>query len=326
MRTILQVGAGALLAASLAGVAQAAPVPGPPRAITDPKTIVSAKHPAAPAADIASLYDNRASLGAAWSPDGKWVVVSANLSGRYNLWKYPAAGGAPVQLTHSNDRQSSIVVSPDGKWVVFQSDHGGDEMYDLYAVPLAGGEVVDLTNTASVSETDARFSPDGKLLAFASKPKASPITDVAVMDMATHAVRALTHEPTQDNGWQPAAWAPDGKSLIANRHDVGATVGSVWRLSLNGAPPKALTKVKARISAADISRDGRQLSIASNQKGGIDQAGLLDLTDGKVTWLAPTPWEQQGGSFSPDGATVTVLTNADGRADLSAYDLKAARC
>jgi dipeptidyl aminopeptidase/acylaminoacyl peptidase len=322
MRTILTTGVAGALALALGGLVQAAPVPGPARAITDPKTIVSERRPATPPVAIPALYDNRASLGAAWSPDGKWVVVSANLTGRYNLWKYPAAGGAPVQLTHSDDRQSGIAISPDGKWVVFQSDHGGDEMYDLYAVPLAGGEVVDLTNSPTVSETDPYFSPDGKQLAFAAKPKTSPITNVAVMDMATHAVRALTHEPSLDNGWRPAAWTPDGKAVIANRQDVGSTVGSVWRLSLTGAAPKQLSQGKARISASDISRDGRRLSITSNQKGGIDQAALLDVASGRLTWLSPSPWEQQGGSFSPDAASVTILTDADGRADLSAYDLK----
>ncbi|HEX3886332.1 MAG TPA: S9 family peptidase [Phenylobacterium sp.] len=322
MRTILTTGVAGALALALGGPVQAAPVPGPARAITDPKTIVSEPRPATPPVAIPALYDNRASLGAAWSPDGKWVVVSANLTGRYNLWKYPAAGGAPVQLTHSDDRQSGITISPDGKWVVFQSDHGGDEMYDLYAVPLAGGEVVDLTNSPTVSETDAYFSPDGKELAFAAKPKTSPITNVAVMDMATHAVRALTHEPSLDNGWRPAAWTPDGKAVIANRQDVGSTVGSIWRLSLTGAAPKQLSQGKARISASDISRDGRRLSITSNQKGGIDQAALLDVASGKLTWLAPSPWEQEAGSFSPDAASVTMLTDADGRADLSAYDLK----
>ncbi len=324
MRTALAAGA---LASIICGMAMAGPVPGPPRAVTDPRSIVSQTGPAAPPVAIPDLYLNRASLGAAWSPDGKWVVVSANLSGRYNLWKYPTAGGAPIQLTHSDDRQSGMTISPDGKWVVFQSDHGGDEMYDLYAVPLAGGEVVDLTNTPTVSETGARFSPDGKLLAFAAKAKTSPISNVAVMDMGSHAVRSLTHEPTLDNRWEPAAWTLDSKALIANRGDVGSTSGGIWRLDLRGGAPKPVSSpaVKARISAVDLSPDGRQLSITSNQKGGVDQAALLDLKDGKLTWLAPSPWEQQGGSFSPDGASVMISTDADGRADLSAYNLRGGR-
>lgn len=325
MRTIWQTGAACLLTLGLVGAALAAPAPGPARTITDPKSVVSSQQPAAPPAPIAELYNNRAALDAAWSADGKWVVVSANLSGRYNLWKYSIDGGAPVQLTRSDDRQSGLTLSPDGKWVVYQQDHGGDEMYDLYAVPLAGGEPVNLTNSPTVSETGARFSPDGRTLAFAAKTKTSPITNVGVMNFASRKVRLLTQEKTLDNRWGPVAFTPDGKGLIADRGDVGSTTGSIWRLGLAGGPPKRLdlpAKGKVRIAAADISKDGKQLSVTSNAKGGVDQAGLLDVASGQVKWLAPSPWEQRGGSFAPDGASVLIATNADGRQDISAYNLK----
>ncbi len=318
-----------LLAVALATAAAAAPVPGPALTLTDPKSVVSSQQAAAAPAPIAELFNNRAALAAAWSADGKWVVVSANLSGRYNLWKYSANGGQPTQLTHSDDRQMGLTVSPDGKWVVYQQDHGGDEMYDLYAVPLAGGDPVNLTNSGTVSETGARFSPDGKMLAFSVKPKTSPITNVAVMDMATHKIRQLTDEKTQDNGWGAAVFTPDGKSLIANRQDIGSTTGSIWRLSLSGGAPKRLdipakgaSPKKVLIAATDISKDGKSLSVTSNARGGLGQAGLLAPATGQIKWLSPSPWEQQGGSFSPDGASVLIATDADGRQDLSSYDLK----
>ncbi|MBS0334335.1 MAG: S9 family peptidase [Proteobacteria bacterium] len=323
MRSILGWTAAAAVL-GVAGMADAA-VPGPPRAITDPRSVVSETRPQAAPAPIAALFQNRSALDAAWTPDGKWIVVSTNLSGRYNLWKYPVAGGEPTQLTKNDDRQSGLTVSPDGKWVVYQQDHGGDEMYDLYAVPLAGGEPVNLTNSGAVSETGARFSPDGKRLAFAVKPKVSPITDVAVMDFESRKVTQLTHERTKDNGWRPVAFTPDGQGLIANREDIGSTTGSVWRLALSGqGAPKAIGTAKAKVllAAADISPDGKLLSVTSNAKGGIGQAGLMTVATGAVRWLAPTPWEQHAGAFSPDGAVVNIETDADGRQDISAYDLK----
>lgn len=323
MRAAWAASTAAALALSMGGQTAAA-VPGPPRAITDPRRVISSQKPAAPPVAIADLYANHAALDATWSADGKWVIVSANLSGRYNLWKYPVGGGAPIQLTKSDDRQSGLTVSPDGKWVVYQQDHGGDEMYDIYAVPMAGGDPVNLTNSGTVSETQARFSPDSKRLAFATKPKTSPISDVAVMEMATRKITALTHEPTLDNRWAPVAFSADGKTLIANRGDVGSTTGSVWRLDVAGAAaPKRLTPDgKVRIAASDISKDGKQLSVTSNAKGGLDQAALLDVASGQVKWLAPTPWEQRGGAFSPDGASVLVETDADGRQDIALFGLK----
>ena len=55
--------------------------------------------------------------------------------------------GWPNQLTQSDHRQFSAVWSPDGKWIVYQQDHAGDELWDLYAIPVDGGEALNLTNT-----------------------------------------------------------------------------------------------------------------------------------------------------------------------------------
>lgn len=321
MRALMAASALALMAA---GQVMAAPVPAPARDITDPRTIASGQRPPTPPVPIADLYFTRGALDAVWTPDGKSLVFSTNLTGRYNLWKMDADGSWPVQLTRSDDRHSGLAVSPDGKWVVFQADQGGNEMYDVYAVPIDGGEVVNLTNTPTVSETGAHFSPDGRMLAFEIKPKVSPITNIAVMNMATRAVTALTREPSADNGWSVVAWTPDGAALIANRGDIGSTTGTVWRIEASGGAARQLSpaKSKARISAAGISPDGRLVSITSNAKGGIDQAALLDLKDGHLQWLSPTPWEQSAGSFSPDGVSVLISTNVDGRTEISTANLQ----
>src|SRR5579864_9031912 len=111
------------------------------RQITDPKSIVSSVNPVAGPVPIAQLYYTRNTFGPAWSPDGREVVFTTNLTGRNNLWKVSAAGGWPVQLLQSDDRQSGAVWSPDGKWIVFEQDFGGGEIYDLFAVSSDGGEL-----------------------------------------------------------------------------------------------------------------------------------------------------------------------------------------
>ena len=157
----------------LAGSLQAAPVmKGPPaRALTDPKSLSSPALEGAAPVPIADLFYVRSSLDAAWSRDSKSFVVSTNLTGRFNLWSVAADGGFPTQLTQSDDRQMGIATSPDGKWVVYESDRGGAEIFDLYAVPSNGGAVVNLTHSDDVSETGAVFSRDGSMIAFGHRLK-----------------------------------------------------------------------------------------------------------------------------------------------------------
>ena len=189
------------------------------RTVTDPATIVSPRNAAAGPIAIDDLFFSRSVNGGAWSPDGKEIAFSTNLTGRTNLWKVPSNGGWPVQLVASDDRQLAASWSPDGKWIVYQQDHGGNEAWDLYAVPSHGGEPVNLTNTTNVSESGALFSPDSRQLAFAMKPTAAPATDVAVLDVAPKTVRNLTNEKAADRSWSAFAWSRDGKTIYATRAD-----------------------------------------------------------------------------------------------------------
>jgi hypothetical protein len=105
------------------------------REITDPKSLVSQSVKDAAPIPIDDLFYTRLVRGGAWSPDGKEIVFTTNLTGRYNLWKVSSDGGWPIQLSQSDERQSGATLSPDGKWITYEADRGGDEMYDVYAIP-----------------------------------------------------------------------------------------------------------------------------------------------------------------------------------------------
>ena len=105
------------------------------RVLTDARSITSLPNPEARPVPIDNLYFTRNAFGAAWSPDGREVLFTSDIAGRFNLWKVPASGGWPVQLTQSDDVQSGAVWSRDGKWIVYQQDSGGNELYDLYVHP-----------------------------------------------------------------------------------------------------------------------------------------------------------------------------------------------
>jgi Tol biopolymer transport system component len=78
---------------------------------------------------VADLFFTRGGIDdGIWIPHANAVVITTNLTGRFNLWTVPANGGFPAQLTQSDDRQFGLTASPDGKWVVFQSDLGGAQM------------------------------------------------------------------------------------------------------------------------------------------------------------------------------------------------------
>jgi dipeptidyl aminopeptidase/acylaminoacyl peptidase len=287
------------------------------RRITASASITSGSNPQARPIPIDDLYFTRSVSNASWSPDGKEILFTSDFSGRPNLWKVNAEGAWPIQLVQSDERQYGGTWSPDGKWIAFQQDTGGNELWDVFVVPSAGGEVVNLTNTPDIREESPRWSPDGKTIALNCKPKTGTVYDLAQLDWTTHKVTKITNEATPNHSWNSVAWSPDGRTLYANRFEVSFTDADVYAVDLGTGKNTNLTPHQGRILnfASSLSPDGRTLLITSNQKGGSQNVALLDVGTGKLTWVTETKWEANAGDFSPIGRLFTYTLNADGLTD-----------
>jgi dipeptidyl aminopeptidase/acylaminoacyl peptidase len=282
---------------------------------TDPKSITSPSNPLARPVPIGDLYFTRGISTPSWSPDGRQIAFTTDLTGQFNNWKVSASGGRPVQLTQSNEVQFRAVWSPDGKWIVFQQDHGGNGLYDLYAIPSKGGEPVNLTETTTIGEEFPHWSPDGKMLAFTSKPKASSATNISLLDWSTRRVHPLTHETTSNHIWEIVAWDSDSKTIYANRMNLTWTDGAVYSLDLATGRMENLTPHQGKVyyEATSVSPDGKTLLLTSNQKSGYNNVALLNATTKQLTWVTDTRWETGSGEFSPNGKFFTYVVNEDGR-------------
>lgn len=95
------------------------------------------------------------------TPDGKTVIFSYE----GDLWKADIDNPVAVRLTAMQGEETSPRVSPDGKWLAFSSNQFGNN--DVYIMPLAGGEIKQLTWHEANDEVDS-WSWDSKSIYFTS--------------------------------------------------------------------------------------------------------------------------------------------------------------
>ena len=311
-----------LLPLLLVSTATIAEIPTPTRPITDPKSLVSPADPQAAPVPIDDLVFSRGVFDAAWSADGRQLFVSTNLTGRYNIWRMDASGSWPVQLTQSDDGQGGFAVSPDGKTLYYTQDKGGNEQDDVYAIPTAGGAPKNLTSTPDLRENSLLMSPDGRSMALSTKRTKEGQVNLAVMDLASGQVRALTQEADPQWRWSAAAWTDGGRSLVANRSFADGTSSEVWKIDAgSGKATKLLGKPDVVYSASDATGDGSAIALTTNEGTKQLHAVVYNPATGAIRALKATPWEQSSGAISPDGRSMVVQTSEDGRQALELVDL-----
>ena len=319
---ILSMTALSLLATSFSSAGLAGPSGPDDRQLTDPHAVMSASNAAAHALSIDDLYFTRSVSDATWSPDGKEIAFTTDLTGRPNLWKVHAAGGWPLQLVQSNQRQYGAAWSPDGKWIAYQQDLDGNELWDVFVVASDGGDPVNLTNTPNVREESPRWSPGGKAIALNIKDKTATSYDLATLDFATRQVKNLTHEQDPNRSWASVAWSPDGRTLYATRYEISFQDSDVYAVDVAAGKQTNLTPHRGKVLtfASSLSPDGKTLLVTSNEHGGYQNVALLDIATHKLRWATDTHWEASANDFSSDGGSFTYTLNADGLVDAYLVD------
>ncbi|GAC1437406.1 MAG: S9 family peptidase [Terriglobales bacterium] len=284
--------------------------------------MVSSSNSSARPAPVDDLYYTKSVFGAAWSPDGKQIVFTSDIAGRFNLWRVSASGGWPIQLTESDDRQYNAAWSPDGKWIVYQQDRAGDELWDLYAVPSDGGEIINLTNTPAIREENPHWAHNGSTVAFGYKLKDGSQYDIALLNWNTRKVQLLTHEQQPGYAWNVVAWSSDDKTIYAGRVNPLYTDADVYRIDVSTGKMENLTAHQGTIRylGSSLSPDDKTLLISSDAKLGYMNVALLDVATRKVTWATDLKWEASAGNFSPDGKRYTYTVNEDGVIDAYLVD------
>lgn len=101
----------------------------------------------------------------AWSPDGKTIAYTTDVSGEQQIAVAPAEGGAQTILTHfAAGFFYTPLWSPDGRRLAF-----ADGNHRLWLLTIAGGKPVVVAQDRFTEIHDHSFSPDGRWIAYSTQ-------------------------------------------------------------------------------------------------------------------------------------------------------------
>ncbi len=172
------------------------------------------------------------SLGDAGKVTGKPVSLSASLTA--NVPSSPFGGNEEYRF--SADSQSLVFGAR-----LADNKEAWSTNFDLYQVPAAGGKLMPLTADNPAWDTQPRFSPDGKHLAWLAMARPGFESDrfqVMLRDLDTGTTRSLT--PEWDRSFGALEFTKDSKSLLLSGYHLGNK--ALWRLDLDTGKHVALVE------------------------------------------------------------------------------------
>ncbi|GAA4352234.1 alpha/beta hydrolase family protein [Kangiella taiwanensis] len=136
-------------------------------------------------------------------------------------------------------------ISPDGKTVVFtlrvaDEKESRSTNFDLYQVPINGGDITNITQANKAWDTQPVFSPDGSKLAWLAMDRPDFEADrlqIHLKDLKTGEVTNLTKD--WDRSVSSYAFSQDGKTLYVTGNNIGKK--SLWAFDIASKTSKLLT-------------------------------------------------------------------------------------
>jgi Tol biopolymer transport system component len=190
-----------------------------------------------------------------WSPDGKQIAYRG-AKDELGIYVKDAAGGNERLVARDPEQmQRPLDWSPNGTLLASRATARSTE---LVLIPIAGGPAVRLAETTGESG-EARFSPDGRFVAYGSRETGSSQVHIRAVD------RPIVVRVTTTGGSNPV-WSRDGREIFYVDHEswiaavpVRTTAGTVEVGAATRLMPRSGTALSSETFAFDVDRSGRFL-------------------------------------------------------------------
>ncbi len=298
-------------------------------------------------------YEGRRAGEGYFSADGRQLIFqSERYDGNpfFQIYLMNLDTGATEQISPGHGKTTCAWIHPSGKTVLYASTQDDpaardeqkaelelrasgkerryswdyDEFFDIYEYDLESKNYRNLTNTKGYN-AEGSWSPDGKLIAFASnrsgyeenlsdeQQKAFELdpawaNEIYLMNADGSNVRRLTTSPGYDGG---PFFAPDGKGICWRRFSENGATAEIMTMQLDGTHQQQITRLGAMSWAPYYHPSGQYLIFTTNKHGFANFELYIVDREGKKEPLRVSYTAGFDGLpvFTPDGTQLSWTTN-----------------
>lgn len=240
-------------------------------------------------------------------------------------WIHPSDDRVLFASTHGDEgaarkQKDELDFRASGKERRYSWDY--DENYELYDFDRASKKYVNLTNVRGY-DAEGSWSPDGKLIAFASNRNAYSkelsaeekkkfeidpawAMEIFVMNADGSNVRQLTNVPGYDGG---PFFSADGRKICWRRFSENGLTAEIMTMNVDGSDQKQLTQIKSMSWAPYFHPSGEYLIFTTNKHGfGNFELYLVRADGGEPVRVTYTDKFDGLPCFTPDGSKLAWTT------------------
>jgi Tol biopolymer transport system component len=218
---------------------------------------------------VSFFQDELAEGHAAVCGDGRFIVFSSPREGsQVSIWRVGTEGHNLKRLTNAQNAFDPHCSSK-GDWVAYETGRGPAK------VAIEGGPEVSFERGDKYGP--ARYSPDGKLIAFYDT--ADPTKIIVISSAGGPPVKTFDLAPAGSLNYFDYSllhWTPDGRALTYPL--LAGNEMNLWYQPISGGSPRQITHFHESILAYDWSPDGKRLAI-TRAKSSADV--VLTTADGR---------------------------------------------
>jgi Tol biopolymer transport system component/DNA-binding winged helix-turn-helix (wHTH) protein len=261
-----------------------------------------------------------------WSPDGSAIAFMRHTEGQCRIMLESAFGGPEREIAAcAANTLDYFSWTPGADRLVMTSPMEGNAR-SVAEVPIVGGAARPLQYERAPSDIDldARYSPDGSLIAF--RRGSNPYSDLYVMQAEGGAVRRVTRLASRIRGFD---WMPDGRSLVFSSGHAGPQAlyvvslddGNVEALGVHPAehPSSAratdtvvyeIPRLRTQLSRVPLDSSG-DVAVDLVPSTGNDGAPMMSPVDERIAFVSDRSGSQQLWLHDPAIGETHALTEAD---------------